>query len=123
MNSHIKEILEKSKILRFFVDLNKNLLSYFYKSVAYAAFARGNIFFRNVIIKNLDKSVIINVVKKTLKSVTVKDIGWFIILLVFFNTLVMMTLGRKIDVFSICARVFFFILGVILIYVRNMRIR
>ena len=106
----------------FFVNFNRNLLLFFYKSGTYRLFLRINAFFKNSILKNTDKSLIINSTRKAVSNIRLKDIGVFIFLVVSFNTLLMIFLGKEIDIFSVAARVFFFALGVFL-YVRDLRIR
>ncbi len=111
----IKKAFTESRIVRFFACFNKNLLLYFYNSGIYKLFVKIKVFFRSAVLKNADESVIIKSTRKVLQEVKLRDIGWFIILVVLFNTLAMVFLGKEIDVFSTAARVFFFALGVILI--------
>lgn len=111
----IKQIIENSKIISFFADLNKNLLLYFYNSKIYRFFTKINSFFRDIS-KNIDKSIIIRSSRKMLKNITISDIGLFITLVILFNTLAMIVLKKEIDIFSITARIFFFLLGMFLIF-------
>lgn len=115
MKYRIKEIIRESKIISFFANFNKNLLSYFHNSKIYKSFLKLNIFFKDVILKNATKSIIIEKVKNIFKDIKLKDIGCFIVLVVLFNTLAMLFLGKEIDIFSKCARVFFFVFGIFLI--------
>lgn len=103
------------EIIGFFADFNKNLLNYFYKSLVYKCFTKINAFFKDVFLKNMDKSLIVLSVKKIIKNIELKDIGLFILLVALFNTLAMVFMGKEIDVFSISARAFFFLLSVFLI--------
>lgn len=114
MRHRIKKIIAKSKIVRFFRDLNKNLLLDLYKSKTYGFFSRSAAFLKNAILENINDSIIITKIKKGYRSIGMYDIGLFIVLVTMLNTLVMIILKRGIDIFSIYARIFFFILGVFL---------
>ena len=119
MNKKIKQVVSESKIIKFCANLNKNLLLYFYNSQIYQFFIKIHNFFVNSILKNVNKSLIISSTKNISKHIKLKDIGWFIVLVVLFNTLAMMFLKKEIDVFSVSARIFFFLLGIILVFKSN----
>ena len=121
MKYEIKQIVSESKIVNFFKRINTEMLLCFYKSRIYGIFIKLLNFFKEQISKNIDKSVIIKGVKYVFKNVSLGDLGYFIILVVIFNTLVMLVLKKEIDIFSICARVFFFCLGVLLACKRNQK--
>lgn len=116
------QITENSKIINFCKNFNENLILFFYNSSTYKTFIGVNKFFKNRLLKNKRSSIFVRVVGKITSEVNLGDIGLFIILVVIFNTLAMVVFGREVDIFSIGARIAFFILGAIL-YVRNMRIR
>ena len=118
----MKQLITESKIVSFCKNLNKNIILYFYNSATYRIFITFNKFFRNTVLKGADESIFVKTAKKVAAEIKVRDIGLFVILVVMLNTLVMLAFRKEIDVFSICARIFFLLLGVIL-YVRNMRIR
>lgn len=115
----MKEIIRGSKIISFCKNLNKNLLLFFFNSKTYKFFLALNRFFKNVILKNRTQSLFVKTAKKLTKSIAVKDIGLFIVLVTLFNTLAMFVLNRQIDIFSISARMFFFLLGIFLIFKRR----
>lgn len=116
MGHRIGDFVKESRIIVFFADFNKNLLRFFYNSGVYKCFLKINVFFKDVFLKNTDKSLIVTSIKKIIKSIQPKDIGLFILLAVLFNTLAMIVLGKEIDIFSISARIFFFILGIVFIF-------
>ena len=119
MGHRIDDFVKESRIIAFFANFNKNLLRYFYKSLVYKCFIKINLFFKNVFLKNTDKSIIINSLRKISRNIKPKDIGFFILLVILFNTLAMVALKKEIDIFSISARVFFFLLGIFLIFKRR----
>lgn len=113
------QIIENSKIIYFCGNLNKNLILFFYESAIYRIFTAFNRFFKNTILKNTPESVFINSGKKMAMGVSLRGVGLFLVLVVVFNTAVMMALEKEIDIFSICARAFFLVLGVGLIWRRR----
>ncbi len=119
MGHRIGDFVKESRISAFFANFNKNFLRYFYKSLVYKCFIKINIFFKNIFLKSMNKSLIVTSIKKISKNIELKDIGLFILLVVLFNTLVMVVLKKEIDIFSTSARVFFFLLGIFLIFKRR----
>lgn len=115
----MNQVIGNSKIINFCKNLNKNLILYFYNSATYKIFIAFNKFFRNRVLKCADESIFVKTTKKIAAGIKVRNIGLFVILVVIFNTLAMIALGKEIDIFSICTRVFFLILGVILILRRR----
>jgi hypothetical protein len=107
----MERLIAGSRIAGFFLNLNRNLIVYFYNSKTHGLFININAFFRNAILRNADESAALKLVKKIAAHIERRDIGIFIILTVLFNTLAMAALGREIDVFSACARIAFFVLG------------
>ncbi len=116
MNYRIKQIVSESKIVGFVASFNKNMLIYFHKSKTYEVFLSIISFFRRWVLKNVDKSLIVRMARNIYNHTTLKYIGVFIILVDVFNTAIMAFLKKRIDIFSSSARVFFFILGLMLIY-------
>ncbi len=114
MKRGMGHLIVGSRIIAFFLNLNRNLLVCFYNSKTHGLFINVNTFFRNVILRNANGSAVLKLVKKIAAHIGIKDIGIFIALVVLFNTLAMAVLGNKIDVFSMYARVAFFVLGVTL---------
>ena len=119
MGYRIGDFIKESMIITFFANFNKNLLRFFYESHVYKCFLKINVFFKGTFLKNTDKSLIVTSIKKIIKSIQPKDIGLFILLVVLFNTLAMIVLEKEIDIFSISARIFFFCLGMFLIFKRR----
>jgi len=97
----------------------KKLLLFFYNSRLHKLVLGFNAFFKNSILKNADKSLIVNSFKKLAFKISLKDTGLFIVLVVVFNTLAMFALGKQIDIFSLSARIFFFVLGIALFFKRK----
>jgi hypothetical protein len=114
----MKEI-EDSKIIGFCKEVNKNILLYFYDSKAYKAFSALNAFFGKTALKNANGSIFVKAAKKIAGETKPKDIGLFIVLVVIFNTSAVIVLGKEIDIFSVSARIFFFLLGIFLIFKRR----
>ena len=121
MDQKIDKVIQGSKIISFFGNLNKILVVSFCNSKTCKLFTKINSFFRNTILVNIDRSKIVKSVKKIALCIGLRDVGIFIILIVLFNTLAMMALGKEIDMFSVSARIFFFIIGVACVW--NMRLR
>jgi len=115
MGRRIKQYLEESRIVNFFGNFDKRLLFYFYNSTTYKLFLRLNAFFRDMFVKNRDRSVLLRAVRKAAENVGPKDMGLLIALVTVFSTFVMILLKKEIDVFSVSARVFFLFLGALLI--------
>ena len=111
----IKEIISESKIIGFLKNLDKSILLCFYNSKTYKLFVFLNSSFKNIFLKNATKSLFMKIAKSVIKKTGLKDVGWFIVLVLLFNTLLMLGFKKEIDMFSICARVFFLILGLVLI--------
>lgn len=112
----IKEISSGSKIIGFLKNLDKNILLYFYNSRTYKLFVFLNNSFKNIILKNVTESLFIKTARSMIKGIELKDIGWFIVLVVLFNTMAMAVLRKEIDIFSVSARIFFFCLGIFLVW-------
>ena len=110
----IRQFIRDSRILGFFATFNKVLVLFFYKSKTHKLFLKVNHFFKDFVIRKNDKSLIVNKAKDIIKLFNIKDVGWFIALVVFFNTAAAMILEKEIDIFSISARIFFFCLGIVL---------
>ena len=116
MSHRINDFVKESKIVAFFANFNKNLLRYFYGSEVYKCFMKINILFRNIFLKNMDKSTVLASIKKIVKNIESKDIGLLILLVAVFNTLIMIALGKKMDIFSAVARTLFSLLGASMIF-------
>lgn len=114
MKQKLQRVFEGSGIINFFANLNANLLVCFYNSRTYAVFAGMSRFLKDPVGKNAGGSVVLNFARNIAKNTKMWDMGLFIVLVTVFNTLAMIFLRREIDIFSICARVAFFVLGVAL---------
>lgn len=112
MQSKMKDIISESRILRFLKDFNRIVLSIFFGSQTCALFAKARLIFKDAFLKNADKSAILGFFRKAAAGITTRDIGIFIVLLVIFNTLIMLGAGMTVDVFSAAARLIFLILGI-----------
>ena len=71
--------------------------------------------FNRSLLKYFHESLIVRSINKLIKNIGLKDIGLFVALVVLFNTLAMVFMGKEIDVFSIFARMAFFFLAAFLI--------
>ena len=116
MFEKIKSIFQESSILSFLANFNKKLVGYFFESFTYKAFIKINQFFKTRILAGFKESFIVNSFKKVTSFLSLRDFGIFIILVLVFNTAFMIFLDKGIDIFSIAARVCFFVVGLILIF-------
>ncbi|UCD55449.1 MAG: hypothetical protein JSV93_01225 [Candidatus Omnitrophota bacterium] len=119
MGQRIEDFVKESRIVAFFANFDKNLLKFFYESGVYKCFLKINVFFKDVFLKNTNKSIILISIKKIIKNIHHRDIGLFVLLVTLFNTLAMIVLKKEIDIFSISARMFFLILGIFLVFKRK----
>lgn len=108
---NLKQAVSKSKILRFFQMYNTTILDYAHHSRAYAFFINCNRIFKSAITYYQD-SKIIKFVRRISIQMKTKEFGFFIVLVVIFNTLIMLISGNEIDIFSIFGRLFLFGIGV-----------
>lgn len=115
MARRIAEFATDSKIVNFFTGFNKKIIIFFYNSMIYNIFRRGRSVFNEVIIKAAPGSKIIKAIGGALSSIDIKDAGFFIILVIIFNTFMLISFGKGFDAFSMIARIAFFILGLTLI--------
>lgn len=115
----MRQIAEGSKIIDFCRDLNKNFILFFYESAIYKVFTALNRFFKNTVLKSANESVFVNTGKKIARRASLGGMGLFFVLVVIFNTTAMVALSKNIDIFSICARVFFLVLGMVLMWWRR----
>ena len=111
----IERIARTSKILNAVSNLNRNILICFFQSMTYRLFVGISISFGGLISKNYTNSRIMRAISKVARDMSLADIGFFIILVVLFNTIFVAIAKRPMDGFSVAGRVLLIIEGLVLI--------